>query len=312
MKQKQQKNFFLTGSDGGMVYTVAVMASLIISVAYSILVTFVNLGEKVGIYLGYFASTLSLALVFFYTLKNRNLHFKQSIAFKKFDKKYLLIALLLSVGALFSLSWINDAFIAIMEKAFGYKGSEIILPKENAFDFVLCVILICIFPAFFEESIFRGLILNGCKRLGDIFAIVTIGILFSLYHKNPMQTAYQFILGAVYALLVIKSGSIIPAMLMHFINNFYIIVLYFLTSADYVFPPNVNLILTAVGTVCLVGGLAWLIMGCKKPDFDQNLNDEYAKAIDIKDERKQFFYFSAIGIIVVLVLWIANLVTFIG
>lgn len=312
MKNKQQKNFFLSGGEGGTVYSLVAMVSLVVSLFYSILVLYVKSESKWQTYLGYFLPVVSLGLVTLYSIKNRNLDFVQGVALKKFEKKYILIALLICAGALFSLSWINEAFISLMEKFFSYKANPIVLPKENGLDFVLCTIFICALPAFFEEVVFRGILLNGCKRLGDLFAIIAVGILFSLYHKNPMQTVYQFVLGAIYALLVIKSGSIIPAIIMHFLNNFYIIVLYFLTSSDFTFSPTVNVILTVVGTICLIGGLAWLVLGCEKPLADEKLNEEYAKRIDVKQERKSFIIFSLMGVVVVLVLWISNLITFIG
>lgn len=295
-----------------MVYTVAVTFSLIISIAYTIVVTYFSMSEKLSTYLGYLLPALSLCVVSIYVFKNRNLHFTQGIAFKKFKPKYLIIALLLTFGALFSLSWINEAFASLLKNLFGYEAPSTVLPKDNAFDFILCFTFICVFPAFFEECIFRGLLLNGCKRLGDWFAVVTIGVLFSLYHKSPMQTVYQFILGGIYALLVIKSGSIIPSMIMHFINNLYIIIVYFVTDGNYAFSNAANIILTVVGTACLLGGLAWLIFGCEKPTYDLQLNAEYRKRININDERKQFVAFALPGVIVCLVLWIANLITYIG
>lgn len=309
---KKQKNFFLSGSDGGTVFTMAVMTLLITSIAFSFLMQAFNIKGDLSTYLGYFCSSLALAIVLFYALFVKGLHFSQGVAFKKFDKKYILIALLLSVGSLFALSWINEAFIALMSKLFNYVGNPIQLPKNGFGDFLLCTLFICALPAFFEEIVFRGVILNGCKRLGDLFAVVVSGILFSLFHTNPMQTVYQFIMGAIFCLLTIKSGSIIPAILMHFINNFYIVIFYFLTPIDYALPATVNAVLTVIGVISLVLGLIWLIRWCDKPVCDQKLNAEYQNIVEIKEERKGFLIFSVMGILCCIVLWVSNFITYVN
>lgn len=309
---KRQKTFFLSGSDGGTVFSMAVMTLLITSIAFSFILQAGNIQGDLSTYLGYFCSSLALAIVLFYALVVKGLHFSQGVAFKKFDKKYLLIALMLSVGSLFALSWINEAFIAIMGKLFGYVGKPIELPKNGFGDFLLCTLFICVLPAFFEEVIFRGVILNGCKRLGDLFAVVVSGVLFSLFHTNPMQTVYQFIMGAIFCILTIKSGSVIPAILMHFINNFYIVVFYFLTPQDYVLPTMANAILTVIGVISLVLGLIWLIKWCEKPDYDQKLIAEYQNIVEVNEERKGFLIFSVIGVLCCIVLWVANLITYVG
>lgn len=309
--KNRQKNFFLSGSDGGSLFSTAIIVSFLVSIIFALITQSLSMGEGLKTYLGYFTTSLALALVLFYALFFKGVDFKQGIAFKKFQKKYIIIALLLSIGALFALSWINEGFIALMKNLFGYEGKPIELPKNGVGDFLLCTLFICIMPAFFEECLFRGLLLNGCKRLGDLFAILTSAILFSIFHTNPMQTVYQFIMGAIFSLLVIKSGSIIPAILMHFVNNFYIIVYYFLTPANYVLPNYVNAILTVIGACCLVLGLFWLIK-CEKPLIDQQLTADYQKIVEVKDERKSFLIFSLIGVLCCLVLWISNLLSYVG
>ena len=310
--ERENKRFLLSGGESGIIFTYASIASIIIAVIFSLAVMYIPMGEKTVTYLNYALPCVCLALIIFWCVRNNNLHFCEAVALKKFEKKYIIIALLLAVGALFSLSWINEFFIVLMENLFGYEPTPITLPKDNAFDFILCTLFVCVCPAFFEEVLFRGLILNGCKRLGSVFAVLLCGVLFSIYHKSPLQTVYQLIVGCLYALLVIKSGSIIPTIIIHFINNFYIVVFYFATPQNYELNQTVNVILTVIGTLFLITGIAWLILGCKEPIVDQKLNDEYAKHVNVREERRNFLVFALMGVVISLVIWISNLIAYIG
>ena len=75
-------------------------------------------------------------------------------------------------------------------------------------------------PAICEELAFRGLILSGFRHRGrEGLAVLFSAILFGVMHMIPQQVFNAALLGLVLGLLVVKSGSILPAMLFHFVNN---------------------------------------------------------------------------------------------
>lgn len=80
--------------------------------------------------------------------------------------------------------------------------------------------LVAVLPAIFEEVAHRGLIYAGYRECGYKFVLVS-ALLFSLMHQNIVQTGYTFVDGAVMALVMYYTGSIFPAMFMHFANNAY-------------------------------------------------------------------------------------------
>ena len=49
--------------------------------------------------------------------------------------------------------------------------------------------------------------------------IVIMGALFGLGHQFILQTGYAFVAGMVFAYLALKTRSIVPGMIIHFINN---------------------------------------------------------------------------------------------
>ena len=86
---------------------------------------------------------------------------------------------------------------------------------------ILYVVSVACVPAFVEEFLFRGVLLGLLRKYGDGFAILISSLLFGLMHGNIVQIPFAFIGGLALAFLVVYTGSIIPAMILHFANNIY-------------------------------------------------------------------------------------------
>ncbi len=75
-------------------------------------------------------------------------------------------------------------------------------------------------PALCEEIAFRGYILTGLrKRYRPRTAIVLCSFMFALFHMNVFQFLPAFFLGIVLGLLTVRSQSLVPAMMFHFLHN---------------------------------------------------------------------------------------------
>lgn len=71
-----------------------------------------------------------------------------------------------------------------------------------------------------EELIFRGLIFNGFrKNYNGFVAVFMSALLFSLFHLNPWQMPATFVLGLLLGWLMLRTNSILVAILGHSINN---------------------------------------------------------------------------------------------
>ncbi len=82
-----------------------------------------------------------------------------------------------------------------------------------------------------EELFFRGYLLEYLRRRGDTFAIVVASVLFALFHlvnwsAEPdvmyivLQVLCAFFASVCYCVLVIRTGSILPAMGLHILTNY--------------------------------------------------------------------------------------------
>lgn len=84
---------------------------------------------------------------------------------------------------------------------------------------IIPLIYTVIFAPVFEEFWFRGMILHTVRPYGDGFAIFVSALMFSIAHSNLFQFSYTFAAGVVFGYVVVKTGSIIPSMVMHFMLN---------------------------------------------------------------------------------------------
>lgn len=71
-----------------------------------------------------------------------------------------------------------------------------------------------------EEVVFRGAVLRVLlEKLTPWKAIAVSALLFSLVHGNPAQMPYAFIGGMLLGWMYWRTGSIIPGMVYHWVNN---------------------------------------------------------------------------------------------
>lgn len=106
---------------------------------------------------------------------------------------------------------------------------------------------LCVLPAIGEELLFRGAMQGLMRPAGSAAAILAPALLFALLHLDPAQGLTAFLCGLFLGWLAERTGSILPGMLLHFINNtLAFLVLYLQLYA----PPQAVL---AVQLVLLLG-----------------------------------------------------------
>ena len=123
-------------------------------------------------------------------------------------------------------SYLTAQISSLIVDLLTYVGIKSVTPKslleyENTPAGILIFIIeVAFFPAIVEEFIFRGVLFGCLRRYGEVFAMVASAAVFGLFHGNIEQTVFAFLLGIVLAFVVIKTDSLIIAVLIHFVNNF--------------------------------------------------------------------------------------------
>lgn len=83
-------------------------------------------------------------------------------------------------------------------------------------------VTICLFAPLVEEMVFRGAVLRTLLQRMEGHkwrAILISALLFSLVHMNPAQMPFAFIAGIFLGWIYSRTGSIVPGVLYHWVNN---------------------------------------------------------------------------------------------
>ena len=90
---------------------------------------------------------------------------------------------------------------------------------------VLLVLVVAVMPAIGEELLFRGFIMGTLKnKYKPVIAIWVTTLIFAAYHMSLIKMFTITIIGLGLTLAAYKSGSILASMLIHFLNNFFSVI----------------------------------------------------------------------------------------
>lgn len=222
--------------DVGVALIVSVLLQKIIFIAMVFLLRgFVNAGLETG-------STMFTVLN--YTFSNISTYIPKLLAFGVLYKKYRPLKRLdtqygnksyyplIFIPAMFAFAmWgsnITTCINYILQLLFGAGEIQNVMEAIAPSSFSAGVVTL-IFTAFvapiFEEIIYRHLLLRSLKPIGDTPAIIISALVFGLAHGNFDQFAYAFLSGIIFGLMAVRYDTIIPGMVLHLINNFFVTVI---------------------------------------------------------------------------------------
>ena len=143
--------------------------------------------------------------------------------------------------------------------------------------FFLGVFIFALLPAIAEELIFRGIIQKSLStKLNGIATIALTTIMFTLMHGALQQTVYQLIVGIMLSYMMCVGGSIIYSIILHFFNNFFVLLFSTFDIVSYlksdntiyynVFSQIFPFLLFLLGVV-LVAILFWVLKYLRNKNF---------------------------------------------
>ncbi len=134
-----------------------------------------------------------------------------------------------------SVKTILDSLNELIEKTFGNLLSADTIPEM-----LLVVLVVSIVPAFSEELMFRGYIQRSFEyKIKPFWAALITAIFFSLFHFNPYGILPLAALGLYFGFAAYMSESLVVPIFLHFLNNFFAVMLYFTIGDDELITGNV-------------------------------------------------------------------------
>ncbi|MBO5714532.1 MAG: CPBP family intramembrane metalloprotease [Clostridia bacterium] len=249
MSEKRKHRILYNPTFGGFIFTVMIIAYVFISFVGSLIMQIVGLTDGV---LYYVINAMFSILAMFTVTKvveiqrQEKRHFLHH--FEKCNPKYVLFAIIFAGGMFLGLGFANSLIASIFETE---HSSGNALPLDSITNYVIFTIFYAIIPAIEEEVFFRGLLYENLEHSNKTLTVLFLAFAFSVYHSSIHQTVYQFVYGLGLTVLVIKSGSIIPSMIAHFINNFAVLTLEYFKIPLNLFNPVV-IVIGCILLVCFV------------------------------------------------------------
>lgn len=179
---------------------------------------FINLLLYVLLYL----ICIPLIALVFQKSKGNKVGIKLSSLYKKPQKSafWCFKWIIISMGFVYIASFVSNIIFAIIEYLTGVSLNEASFEMgDSVFGTIVIIIAPVIFAPIFEELLFRGVVLKNSEPMGQWFAIIISGIIFGLWHENYPQFLFAAVLGCFSAFMVVKTRSIIPSMIAHFLIN---------------------------------------------------------------------------------------------
>jgi uncharacterized protein len=195
---------------------VQIMAGLV----FGIIIGLLGIGTDSIIYgIGIiFMNLLSFGLVIFLGYKKTHKKFNEVFMFNNVSVKYWAPIIVFMLGFVIISSELDNVlhFILPMPSFFQDLFESMLVNKY----IIVSILLVGIIPAFVEEMLFRGIILNGFRGNYSMKkTIILSSVLFGIIHLNPWQFVTAFIIGIISAWICIKTASIILSIYIHLFNN---------------------------------------------------------------------------------------------
>jgi sodium transport system permease protein len=165
---------------------------------------------------------LFLVLPTIYLIQSAKMSFKETLSLKPFKWTAIPLVLLLMISCFFITLWLNGLTSKLLPES-----SLELKQLEQSFEFLLkntpwfiILLAVGVTPGICEEILCRGFLLSGFsenQKKGQ--GVLLVGICFGVLHLYPARYLTTGFMGIILALIVLRTGSIFPAMIAHIFNN---------------------------------------------------------------------------------------------
>lgn len=157
----------------------------------------------------------------------RKIDIRETFRIKKLRLAPALFITLLSVPLFLAATMLNNFVVYGLQFIADLPPQSLPVPKTPG-ELAVAVLITGVMPGVCEELMHRGFLLTAYERRGSYRAVVTVAILFGLFHFDIMNLLGPIFLGAVFGYYVIRTDSIFAGILAHFLNNAIVVVIQYL------------------------------------------------------------------------------------
>lgn len=129
-----------------------------------------------------------------------------------------------------------DSLNELVDKTYGN-----LLRASGISELLLVVLVVAVVPAVSEEVMFRGFIQRSFElKIKPFISAFLTAVFFSLYHFNPYGLIPLAVLGFYFGFAAYTSKTLLVPVLLHFLNNFTAVMLYFIIGSEELIKSDVS------------------------------------------------------------------------
>lgn len=147
-------------------------------------------------------------------------------------------------------------------QALGHDPLQYETPEPDSFVTSIAIAIgTAVMPALCEEFGMRCCGLGLLRKHGKAFGVVAVSIVFGLMHANLVQFVFATLVGLILGYVTVKTDSIVPAVLIHLLNNSMSVVSSVVEHFAGIKTEDIT-VWFFVGWI-VIGGISALILGFK-------------------------------------------------
>lgn len=151
-------------------------------------------------------------------------------------QNYVIDLIARNVGVVQYLKNMLDKLDELLQSTYGN-----LLSATSIFEAILVIFVVAFTPALCEEVFFRGFVQKSFEqKYKPVVAILITSAFFGLYHFNPYGLFALIALGAYFGYAAYKSQSIFIPIILHFLNNFFAVLIYIIFGSEELISSNVK------------------------------------------------------------------------
>ncbi|MDL2258389.1 CPBP family intramembrane metalloprotease [Eubacteriales bacterium OttesenSCG-928-K08] len=174
------------------------------------------------------------------------------------------------------------------------------IPEQKTWHFLSLILLMAIIPSYVEETLFRGILLNGWKPMGRRRAIWHTALIYALAQLSPAALPSTLLVGLLLGYVADRVGSCYASMgiqIGYSVTVLWIIQMSGGTGSEQVIPAFSEVILSCLLYIVSGAGLIHILIGrlsrsaarrLEDPDEDREERREQARkqeTIELKEIR---------------------------
>lgn len=213
---------------------------------------------------------------------------------KKLFAAFCICMSLSTIGSLVGIT-VSQSFSSL----FGAEASNPIADLSQRTSPLFIFIMSVLIAPFFEEFLFRKVIIDRLVHFGEWNAIFFSALAFGLFHGNLMQFFYAFMVGAVFGYVYVKTRCIWYTVLLHGLMNLVANISDLVSTASDTLIPVLQVLFTLTIAGASIAGIVFLTLFIVREVKRHS-----------PDDRLQPASFANVGIILFFVLTTAELVLY--